>query len=190
VTTGVLFEEPFSFSGVKLYPRLGYHPQCAALRGLYPWCAEHGIPITTHCSYYGFPDWDIRCASYGAPQNFNAVIEGNPGLRINLAHFGDRSEGTAWGDSIARLIRENRGVYSDLSCFTHRTTLEQFISRYDSVDEVREKTMFGSDFDVMYFTNPGVINLADYDAMFLNVFGADRMRKMAHQVPKRFLGLP
>jgi len=43
------------FYGIKLYPRLGYHPLSSNLVSLYAYCEANSIPITTHASTGGFP---------------------------------------------------------------------------------------------------------------------------------------
>lgn len=41
--------EQHGFSGIKIYPALGYYPFDAALLPLWRYCAENGIPVLTHC---------------------------------------------------------------------------------------------------------------------------------------------
>jgi hypothetical protein len=48
--------------------------------------------------------------------------------------------------------------------------------------------MFGSDFDVLYFTEPGM-TLERYYKRFLDLFGGERLVQMASRVPLEFLGL-
>jgi predicted TIM-barrel fold metal-dependent hydrolase len=176
------------FYGIKLYPRLGCHPACAEFDRLYEFCRRGSVPMTSHASYKGFPDWMMDWADYGYPGNFRPALDAHPGLKIDLAHFGDRDDDTAWGDEIAAMIAAYPNVYSDLACFTHSGSLQRYQSRYSGMEKVRDRTMFGSDFDVMYFTCPG-ITLEEYYSSFLNFFGAQDLGRMACQVPKEFLGL-
>ena len=109
------------FYGVKLYPRLGCHPGRSELRPLYAFCAKNGIPITTHASHRGFPHWMNEYSGFGNPRNFRVIFERYPQIRIDMAHFGDRPDETSdddWGLSIAGLMRDFKGAYSDLSRFT------------------------------------------------------------------------
>ncbi|HUI72066.1 MAG TPA: amidohydrolase family protein [Spirochaetia bacterium] len=180
------------FYGVKLYPRLGCHPLRPELDPLYSHCARNGIPITTHCSYGGFPDFLTSFAEYGDPASFRPIFERHPGIRINFAHFGDRGMDSAmsdaWGRSIAELMHDFPGAYADLSCYTHQASLERFVARFQDLPNVRERTMFGSDFNVLYFTEPGM-TLERYYQRFLEQFGGERLVQMASTVPAAFLGL-
>jgi predicted TIM-barrel fold metal-dependent hydrolase len=180
------------FHGVKLYPRLGCHPLRPELDPLYSHCARNGIPITTHCSQGGFPDFLMSFAEYGHPENFRPVFERYPGIRINFAHFGDRgstaAQSEAWGRSIAGLMNDFPGAYSDLSCFTHEASIERFVTLFQDLPNVKERTMFGSDFNVLYFTEPGM-TLERYYRRFLDHFGGERLAQMASRVPLAFLGL-
>jgi predicted TIM-barrel fold metal-dependent hydrolase len=180
------------FYGVKLYPRLGCHPLRPELDPLYSHCARNGIPLATHCSYGGFPDFLMSFAEFGDPENFRPVFERYPGIRINFAHFGDRgsdvAQSEAWGRSITGLMRDFPGAYADLSCYTHEASLERFTALFQDLPNVRDRTMFGSDFDVLYFTEPGM-TLERYYQRFLDLFGGEQLVQMASRVPQAFLGL-
>jgi predicted TIM-barrel fold metal-dependent hydrolase len=41
--------EVHRFSGIKIYPALGYYPFDARLLPLWKYCADHQVPILTHC---------------------------------------------------------------------------------------------------------------------------------------------
>lgn len=41
--------EEFKFSGIKIYPALGYYPFDAKLLPLWKYCADNEIPVLTHC---------------------------------------------------------------------------------------------------------------------------------------------
>lgn len=176
------------FYGVKLYPRMGVHPRCPELAPLFAHCAANSIPVTTHASRSGFPWWIEAYADYGHPENFNQAFEANPGLRIDLAHFGNGTGDDDWGRAVAAAMAEHEGAYSDLACFTHRRSIDDFKRKYRDLPGVAERTMYGSDFDVMYFTKPG-ITLEEYCEAFLSEFGPEGLGRMACEVPKRFLGV-
>ena len=59
---------------------------------------------------------------------------------------------------------------------------------FQDLPNVRERTMFGSDFDVLYFTEPGM-TIERYYKRFLDLFGGERLAQMASRVPLAFLGL-
>jgi predicted TIM-barrel fold metal-dependent hydrolase len=187
VLSGKVVSRDGPFYGVKLYPRLGYHPLCRELEPVYAYCAQNGLPITSHTSYKGFPDWAMEYADFGNPLNWERVVKDYPRLKIDLAHFGDRTGTGEWRKTIARLIKENKNVYSDLSCYTHESDIDLVVNAFFSDEKVRRRTLFGSDFDVMYFTNPGEITLPDYYDVFLRKLGAETMTLMARDNPASFL---
>jgi len=79
------------------------------------------------------------------------------------------------------------GVYSDLSCYTHDSALDKWETRYAPLPRVRDRTMFGSDFNVLFFTEPGM-TLERYYGRFLARFHGEPLDRMACEVPARFLG--
>ena len=59
--------EEFKFSGIKMYPALGYYPFDEALLPLYKYCVQKGLPIMSHCIkgtifYRGkkLKQWDVH----------------------------------------------------------------------------------------------------------------------------------
>ena len=63
------------FSGIKMYPSLGYYPFDSRLEQVYEYAQEKGIPILTHCSRGGIyyvgndvPDEFQNPQSFNAPQ--------------------------------------------------------------------------------------------------------------------------
>ena len=102
--------EENGFRGIKLYPPIGYHPNDAALRPLYDYAVEHGIPVMTHCSrpasvqYRGEPTEQMRIdpetggrlslgreellTLYTDPDAYVPILDARPTLTICLAHFG------------------------------------------------------------------------------------------------------
>jgi predicted TIM-barrel fold metal-dependent hydrolase len=184
------------FFGIKLYPRLGYMPNIPELEGLYEYCAAKGLPITTHCSYNGFPGassgplsrWPY--AGFGNPDYYDSIFKKHTQIRIDLAHFGDSATTVAWANSIVGLIKRYRGrVFSDMSCTTEQTDLKNWIANpnYGGDPEVLSQTMFGSDFDVLYFNRVGM-TLDRYDTFFRDILSADDLKSMMRDTPNRFLG--
>jgi predicted TIM-barrel fold metal-dependent hydrolase len=49
------------------------------------------------------------------------------------------------------------------------------------------RLMFGTDFDVMYFT--GKITMQDYYDHFKSVFSADELKMLMHDNPMRFMNI-
>lgn len=179
------------FYGIKLYPYLGYHPACEELKPIYDFCAEKDLPITTHTAVTGFPPEKL-CSNvrpdFGNPLNYEQVIKQYGGkLKINFAHFGHGDD--TWGKTIVSLMEQYNNVYSDLSCYTIASDIDNFKEKFWSNDIVKERTMFGSDFDVMYFTNPGNIDLVKYYLDFSERFSNKELDMMASILPQKFLGL-
>jgi predicted TIM-barrel fold metal-dependent hydrolase len=188
VMSGKFFEGPRRFYGVKLYPRLGYHPQCKPLMPLYKYCEDNNIPITYHCGMSGFPPgtgW--KWADYGKPTNFEPIVKAHPNLRINFAHMGSRDPDRQWEVDVLNLVKNNTNVYTDLSCYTDFDDLNSMRKYWDQTPELHSKLMYGSDFDVMYFVGDK-INVEDYIRNFQKVF-PDGLTRMMVDNPKTFLGV-
>ncbi|MDX1665946.1 MAG: amidohydrolase family protein [Saprospiraceae bacterium] len=110
--------EDRGFSGIKLYPALGFFPDDDRLDPVYEYAQEYQIPITTHCipknqnHYRGkitdemkekaseIPGYSKRQARraydfamyLNHPYWYYKVVNRYPGLKINLAHFGGNEE--------------------------------------------------------------------------------------------------
>jgi len=188
VMSGKFFTGSRRFYGVKLYPRLGYHPQCKPLMPLYKYCEDNGIPITYHCGMSGFPpgtEW--KWAQFGNPLNFEPIVKQFPNLRINFAHMGSSDPNHEWEQIVARLINENPNVYTDLSCYTNFDELSSMRQYWDRSPSVQNRLMYGTDFDVMYYGGDK-INMQEYMQNFKTIFGNNLVRMMVDN-PKTFLGM-
>ena len=178
--------KPGGFYGIKLYPRLGYHPMAGRLPELYSYCAKNDIPITTHCSTGGFPPWKTENGEFCNPENYRSALELNPGLRIDIAHWGYGSY--QWSGTILNLMRTYTNVYSDLSCYTGQDDLINFKIPIWAYPLARQRTMYGSDFDVFYFTKTD-LDMDQYVQSFKVQFNQDELNVMMSQLPTVFLGL-
>jgi len=176
------------FYGVKLYPRLGYHPQALPMDALYRYCDEKKIPVTFHCGKSGFPpgtEW--KYADFGNPLNFDPIIQRYPNLKVNFAHLGSSDPSHDWANAFIGLMKKYDTVYSDLSCYTDRDDLGAASKLWDDNPILRSRLMYGSDFDVMYFTDK--ITMASYFANFEGIFSADELKLLMNDNPMKFLGL-
>jgi predicted TIM-barrel fold metal-dependent hydrolase len=105
--------EEWHFSGIKIYPSVGYFPYDPRLIPVYEYAEKHDLPVISHCSPYnptynkGWP-WEIKamladskipldlntnnrkrlCSNFANPLNFKFVLNDFKKLRICLAHFG------------------------------------------------------------------------------------------------------
>jgi predicted TIM-barrel fold metal-dependent hydrolase len=185
--SGRFFNGDARFYGVKLYPRMGYHPQCEPMDAVYKYCNDHNLPITFHCGMSGFPPGETwKYAQFGDPVNFEPVVKKYPNLKINFAHLGSSDTSLDWANTIVRLINENDNVYSDLSCYTEMSDLNKIPPLWNSNPKLKERLIFGTDFDVMYFT--GFITMQNYYDNFKHVFDNDFDKLMCDN-PNRFLNV-
>jgi len=101
------------FSGVKVYPSLGYFPYDERMYPIYKYCEENGIPIMSHCAplnqvhYRGSKKEVLKmlsgskikfdtkgksvkelCSYFSHPSNWEFVMKDFPKLKICLGHFG------------------------------------------------------------------------------------------------------
>ena len=179
------------FYGVKLYPRLGYHPKSEPVKDILDICKERDLPVTVHCGKSGFPPgvkWQY--AEYGNPANFEDSLDDK--LRINFAHFGSNDDVNKlgkithpWADTIIDYMNTYDNVYSDLSCYTNSDDLKKIYDMFwNDKSKIKDRMMYGSDYDVMYFTDR--ITLGNYYQNFSNIFKLE-LNKMRYDVPKKFL---
>jgi hypothetical protein len=176
------------FQGVKLYPRMGYDPACAALEPVFDWCDKNRIPIITHCAAQGFPPVGGHDA-FGLPSHYESVLARHKDLIIDFAHFGLYE--ARWADQIVDLMQRYDHVYSDLACYTREDRIPSFRAAYWDLPRVRERTMFGTDFDVFYVVGIGR-TLESYHRAFRaahnpGAFTDEDMTSLTSTVPGRFL---
>jgi len=110
--------EKHGFTGIKLYPPLGYYPFDERLRLIYAYAQERKIPVLTHCSggpvYYRGPLTEAmrvhpltrqrvaggtrgaRMKTLADPDNYRYVLDEFPELVLCLAHFGGADEWEAF----------------------------------------------------------------------------------------------
>ena len=186
IISGKFISNNGPFYGVKLYPRMGYHPQSAPMEALYKYCNENKIPITFHCGKSGFPpgsEW--KYADFGNPENFELIIKNYPNLKINFAHLGSSDPTYNWANTIINFINKYNNVYSDLACYVDITDLEAAKVFWDHNPKLQSRLMFGTDFDVMYFT--GEITMSSYFDNFKKIFSTSDLTLLMHDNPIRFL---
>jgi uncharacterized protein len=112
--------EEHDFRGIKLYPPTGYHPNDPALRPLYAYAAERGVPVLTHCSrpssvqYRGEPTERMRTdpltgqrlelgrfellTRFTDPDAYVPILDEQPSLKLCLAHWGGAGDWQAFLD--------------------------------------------------------------------------------------------
>jgi predicted TIM-barrel fold metal-dependent hydrolase len=194
IKAGQLVGKGKPFAGIKLYPRLGYHPQCADLMPLYRWCEKHKIPIVSHCDQIGFPPPELEKilhidqGDFGNPIHFEKVLTDFPDLIIDFAHFG--MSNPTWANQISTYMGKYPNVYSDLACYTTSGVVDEFYQTQWHKPKVAERTLFGTDFDVMYFVTPGItLDIYYRNFMTTKAFSPEEIQALTCHNPKRFLGI-
>lgn len=132
--------EEHNFSGIKLYPALGFFPDDSRLDEVYSYAEENQIPITTHCipknkNHFRYkPDKEMvekakdrfsdfynekdsnnsyDFAKYlNHPDNYKFVLNRFPKLKLNLAHFGGNDEWNNYLDVSDENFNKERNWYS------------------------------------------------------------------------------
>ena len=194
------------FSGVKLYPPLGFDPwpegdpdALVKVNWVYEFCEKRGIPITTHCDDQGFRTIPLeQSLEWTAPARWRPVLTHYPALKLNFAHFGRQylkkfgvKREMIWFDEIVDLCCRYENVYTDFSFTGVRPGFYTFLAGALKEMEsqrsaaLQRKIMFGSDF---------MINLLDiqsyYDYYKLfdeSGLSAEQKRKFGSENPARFL---
>ncbi len=161
--------ENLAFSGIKLYPPLGFDPwpdndfqQLEKVKFLYEYCIKHNFPITVHCDDQGFRTIPLKESRlYTSPVRWEKVLINYPELKVNFAHFGMqyfRKHGykkqTDWFHKILFYMENYPNVYADISFnLTVASYLDDFYKAAnalpeDKIRKLEKKVLFGTDFPV------------------------------------------
>lgn len=130
--------EESKFSGLKVYPSLGFFPNDKRLYPIYEYAEKYGLPLTTHCipvnknHYRGKitdalikaveeitgGEIEVSKKAYDFGRYFNhpywwkKVLEDFPNLKINFAHFGGDDEWNKYLDEPSSKHPDKRSWYS------------------------------------------------------------------------------
>jgi hypothetical protein len=192
-----------SFSGVKLYPPLGFDawPQdddeLSAVRLLYGFCQKRGIPLVVHCDDQGFRTVPLdRAMRLTDPARWDPVLREYPDLIVDFAHFGERYLGRQnargdWTRTIVDLMERYRGVYADVafngSDPAYWSKLARLLDGLGSrrADAVRSRLLFGTDFVISLMKTRSYL---DYVKDFVDgPLDGELKRAMLSGNPARFL---
>jgi len=177
------------FSGIKLYPPLGYLPSHPNLAPIYDYCIQYDIPIIAHTSSGGLKNFRRRnyvnttqgscgwedfnsCGHnksifYANPDNWRPVLNNAKwsNLRLNLAHFGGGEElangETTWMDSIIRLMGDYPNIYADMSYYVSAGLKNKMEEIIRKNPQVGTRVMFGTDF-IMIMLDKNLGGLCEY----------------------------
>ncbi len=208
--------EERGFLGVKVYPPMGFRPTGndqtvppldrpqrydEVLDQLFAYCADAGVPITTHCSPGGAEAGD-QTGLNSDPKYWEPVLEKYPALRVNFAHFGGFTDlqekgPDAWAWTIARLMDRFDGIYADTGhhgLFSptefdgYLNALKELFAAYPIC---RERLMYGTDFHMILRTNKHGQFLKDYRRFYALLVDDDRgaSERFFAGNALRFLGL-
>jgi len=224
------------FIGVKLYSPMGFRPTGNAegigfpafahqlerdfgarlddaLNGLYTWCEAEDVPLLAHTM-----DSQAANENFGAranPKFWLRVLESKPGLRLNLAHFGnfvfaDTASATAaqkfqntWEYQIGTFVKDGRfkNVYADLSYLgwilgdglqnPRRPQIKALFSEYLAMfDPNAERLMFGTDWTMIARENNADRYIDNLEAFFTEVgLNGAQLDNIFYKNALRFLGL-
>lgn len=194
------------FSGVKLYPPLGFDPwpegnktEMDKVEYLYGYCQKHRIPVTVHCSDGGFVVGKARDAEIRtSPKRWEKVLEKYPKLKINFAHMGKTGKfwkvftRDQWAHQILDLVLKYDEVYTDFSCCgfseAYYASLKPLLEKYSNkqTEKLYSRILFGSDFmiNLLYIDSySGYIDIFLESPSFTNAQKHDFVFKN----PERFL---
>jgi predicted TIM-barrel fold metal-dependent hydrolase len=213
------------FTGVKLYPPSGFlpignvfrfgerlgAPLDAALRALYRYCEDMGVPILTHASHSnGFENGYDDLAS---PAGWEQVLHEYGGLRLCFGHFGHLygvEEGepvpraNSWPMRYLALMDAHEHVYADVGCSrytfdpAYRTRFDAFLRAIlgplagpaDKVQaERRKRLMFGSDYWMNTLDGDHTEALNEFTKGIERQFGAEMLQQFRGKNALRWLGL-
>jgi predicted TIM-barrel fold metal-dependent hydrolase len=221
------------FIGVKLYSPMGFRPSGngegldfpafahqnqadfgkrldAALDGLYAWCEAEDVPILAHTL-----DSQAANKKFGAranPKFWLKVLEARPGLRINMAHFGNflfedangpQNLKNTWEFQVGGFVKggQFKNVYADLSYLgsilgdglqsPKRPQIKALFSEYFSTfDPNAERLIFGTDWTMMARENNADRYLDNMEAFFTEIgLNGAQLDNIFYKNGLRFLGL-
>jgi predicted TIM-barrel fold metal-dependent hydrolase len=199
--------EEKGFKGVKLYPPLGYSPDHDNLHPVYEYAEDKGIPVMTHCSRGGVRNKKIskeQAAAFTDPDNYKAIMEKYPNLRICMGHCGgdedwqrylndpwdENSSATSksWLSKILDIMRSGEfpNLYADVSYTIFKIEEHsQILKVLLQDDKVKTQILFGSDF---YMVEQEEF-LERRLAMSLRAtLGEDLFTQIAETNPRQYLG--
>lgn len=196
--------EEHNFKGVKIYPTLGYGPgNPRLLNEIYPYMIEKNIPLIAHCSPGSVNNKKIsktEAYAYAHPNNYPAVMDKYPELRICLAHFGGNNEwqkhldeqidlvNPSWMTIIKDLITSGKypNLYADISyaVFNFQANVP-LLKKLMEDPVVASKVLFGSDYYMAEVTKYSEKQLSKGLRFCL---GEEKFWQIANENPRAYLG--
>jgi len=187
------------YVGVKLYPSLGYQVDSEAMRSVYDYCEERGVPLLMHCTEGGFYR-NKQTIHYGNPKHWRPILEAFPDLKICFAHFGgadnlvqDPIPSDSWPQTILDLMKDFEGVYADVAYNdAHMEGGDKEANYFGHLKRLLEdpafgeRILFGSDYYLIRMR----LREENFWKYYERRFTTAEFAKMSEANPARFLGLP
>lgn len=187
------------FVGVKLYPSLGYSVDTPAMRDLYAYCEQRGVPLLMHCNGVGFRE-KPGAEQYCDPNHWKPILRDFPNLVICFAHFGGGEYFTgadipadSWADRILNLMDEFENVYADISYHSDQMrggerekNYFRNLKRLLAHPTYKSRILFGTDFWLIRM----ILREKNYWDYFVDRLGdGELFTRIAEANPAAFLGL-
>jgi predicted TIM-barrel fold metal-dependent hydrolase len=130
-----------AFSGVKLYPPVGFFPYSDEAAAIYRFCLDHDVPAAVHTG----ETLGLLRPRFANPLFLQDVQRQFPELKIMIAHAG----ATWWWDEAVAVAEAGISTCLEVSSWQHfaQTREREFVERLrDAMDRIGSKRIFfGSD---------------------------------------------
>ena len=132
----------FGFSGLKLYPPMGFYIYQEELLKLYEYCEKSNLPVLIHTG----PSHSYLENEKANPNDIKHVVKMFPRLKVVLAHAGYRVT-----NELSDIVLENENVNLDISGFQNLDK-NQLGDSFDKIfsKNLNERMLFGSDWPLFH----------------------------------------
>ena len=187
------------YTGVKLYPSLGYTVDSPEMRKVFAYAVANEVPLLMHCNRIGFAR-RVELRENCSPALWRPILKQFPKLKICFGHFGGEENlvgpGVApgsWTETILALMEEFPGVYADISYHTDEMQGGEKEANYFANmkrllknNPSKQRILYGSD----YYLVRKRLREDNHWRYFQAKFSSAEFRQIAEINPLAFLGLP
>jgi len=126
-----------------------------------------------------------RANHLNSPEQWEIVLQNKPGLKLNLAHFGNSND--RWHNWLVNAMQKYKNLYTDLAAYGLPEEIEKVKKLYWDQDSlgIRSQILYGSDF---YFNLLFTKSFDDYYAQFRKIFSTEDWKELALENTQKFLG--
>ncbi len=184
------------------------------LEKIYSYCEDNSIPITTHAGSSGAYDIDMtqgQANIFANINNWEAVLEKHPNLKLNFGHFGGnyiktsddavRIQADIWRKKIINVLKSYKNAYTDISYHNMGLESTSFGEKEYHMDQVGiekyyfelkdvlldndlcEKVLFGTDTPMITHS----WSEKDYFDQFVRNINGSLFETIVSKNPTRFL---